>query len=239
MDFKNAIRATLNFLHLDLTKNLEYDRLTKSVMRKVIKSDSNCIDVGCHKGEILDIILSLAPEGKHYAFEPLPHLFENLKAKYSDRATVHPFALSNEAGRSTFQFIKNAPAYSGIKKRRYDIDNPEIEEITVQLKRLDDLIEDKIKIDFIKIDVEGAELGVLEGAKNILQNSKPAVVFEFGKGASDYYGTSPEKMFNLLVEEVGLQLHTLKGFINNREPLNVTDFSKHFEANTEYYFIAK
>jgi len=39
MDIKNIIRLGLNLLHIDLTKNLEYDRLTKSIMNKVLKAD--------------------------------------------------------------------------------------------------------------------------------------------------------------------------------------------------------
>jgi len=238
MDYKNLIRSSLNILHLDLTKNLEYDRLTKLIMKRTISSVSNCIDIGCHKGEILDIIIQQAPNGKHYGFEPLPYLFNNLKDKYKNKATILPYALANENGFSTFQYVKNAPAYSGIKKRKYDIDKPEIEEIKVELKKLDIVIPPDLKIDFIKIDVEGAELGVLQGAVQLLKRDKPIVVFEFGLGASDFYGTKPIDIFNLFTNEVGLKISLLKSFINNGNVLNLDEFEKHFNNNKEYYFIA-
>lgn len=69
---KDTIRKGLNALHLDLTKNLKYDRLTKEVIARSLKNNSNAIDAGCHKGEILDLILKHAPNGKHFAFEPIP-----------------------------------------------------------------------------------------------------------------------------------------------------------------------
>lgn len=238
MDYKNFIRTSLNLLHLDLTKNLEYDRLTKLIMKQTIGSDSNCIDIGCHKGEILDIILQQSPRGKHYGFEPLPFLYDRLINKYKNKATILPYALANENGFSTFQYVKNAPAYSGIKKRKYDIDKPEIEEIKVKLKKLDDIIPSDIKIDFIKIDVEGAELGVLQGAKQLLKNNKPLIVFEFGLGASDFYDTKPEDMFGLLTEEVGLKISLLKSFISKKASLNLDEFTQLFNNNKEYYFIA-
>ena len=238
MGFKNILRSTLNFLHLDLTKNLEYDRLTKVIMKRVIKPDSNCIDIGCHKGEILDIILQYSPNGKHYGFEPLPFLFNKLTEKYKNKATILPFALSDEDGFSTFQYVKNAPAYSGIKKRKYDIDKPEIDEIKVELKKLDEIIPSNIKVDFIKIDVEGAELGVLKGSKQLLKKYKPIVIFEFGLGASDYYGTKPVDMFNFLTKEIGLQISSLKSFLKNDKPLNSNEFEGLFNTNKEYYFIA-
>jgi FkbM family methyltransferase len=225
-------------MHLDLTKNLEYDRLTKLIMKRTISYDSNCLDIGCHKGEILDIILQQSPKGSHYGFEPLPYLFDKLLVRYKNKATILPYALANENGFSTFQHVKNAPAYSGIKKRKYDINKPEIEEIKVELKKLDEVIPPNLKIDFIKIDVEGAELGVLQGAVQLLKKHKPIVVFEFGLGASDFYGTKPIDMFNLLTKEVGLKISLLKSYINNGNVLNLEEFEKHFNNNKEYYFIA-
>ena len=237
MDIKNIIRLTLNLLHIDLTKNLEYDRLTKSIMNKVLKPDSNCIDVGCHKGEILDIILKKAPKGTHYGFEPIPYLYNNLKKKYNGKATILPYALAEKNGTSTFQLVKNAPAYSGIKKRKYNIDHPDIEEIKVELKVLDEVIPASTKIDFIKIDVEGAELGVLKGASKLIKRDKPYIIFEFGLGASDYYGTKPADIYNLM-HDAGLKLSTLKSFINNREALTPEQFNNLYNNNKEYYFIA-
>ena len=199
---KNTIREILIFLHLDLTKNLKYDRLTKKILKKHLKRDSNCIDVGCHKGEILDLMLCYAPDGKHYAFEPIPYLFNNLKTKYKNKKVeIFPYALSDNSGESTFQLVKNAPAYSGIKKRRYDISNPDIEEIKVTLKTLDEIIPADEQIHLIKIDVEGGEFGVLKGAKDLLKKNKPTIIFECWKGGSDYYGTTPNDLYDFISNE--------------------------------------
>ncbi len=238
MNYKNAIRSLLNLLHLDLTKNLEYDRLTKAIMKQEIRPSSNCIDIGCHKGEMLEILLRLAPKGQHYAFEPLPFMFEDLKKNFKNKAQFYSCALAAENDSSTFQYVKNAPAYSGIKKRRYDIENPEIEEIKVELKKLDDVISPDTKIDFVKIDVEGAELGVLQGGKELLKNNKPIVIFECGKGGSDYYGTQPKEVYTFLTEEIGLGVSSLKGFLKGKQTLSLTEFETAFESGTEYYFIA-
>ena len=239
MSIKNGLRSLLNFLHLDLTKNLEYDRLTKKIMKKVIKYNSNCIDIGCHKGEMLDVILKYSPKGKHYAFEPIPYLYENLKNEYSGKAEIYSYALSNKKGESSFQLVKNAPAYSGINKRKYDISNPQIEEINVELIPLDNVIPDDVKIDFIKIDVEGGEFDVLKGAKNLIKKNKPVIIFEFGLGASDYYGTNPVDMFNLITNEIGLSIYTMKDFLKNKNPMTPHEFEYLYMSNKEYYFIAK
>jgi len=235
---KDILRKILIFLHVDLTKNLQYDRLTKAIMKKTIQKTHNCIDIGCHKGEILDVILTCSPEGKHYAFEPIPYLFAELEKKYKHKASIFPYALSENGGFSTFQLVKNAPAYSGLKQRRYDISNPEIEEIEVEIKTLDELIPWDEEIHFIKIDVEGGEFGVLKGAKKLLTKNKPTILFECGKGASDYYGTDPLELYDFIADEVGLKIHTLKSYIKGNLPLTKIEFEKCFNTNAEYYFVA-
>ncbi len=187
----------------------------------------------------MSLILDGAPEGKHYAFEPIPYLFNELKNRYEDKAVIFPYALSDKSGETTFQFVKNAPAYSGIKRRRYDIANPEIEEIKVVLKTLDEIIPANEKIDLIKIDVEGAEFSVLKGAKNLLKANKPLIIFECGKGASDYYGTSPLDVYHFISKEIGLKIYTLQSFISNKQAITEAEFEDYYNTNKEYYFIAE
>lgn len=239
MKAKAIVRETLMFLHLDLTLNLKYDRLTKAIMKAYLKPDSNCIDVGCHKGEILEMMLKFAPKGKHFAFEPIPYLFDELKSKFEGKATLYQYALSDNKGdgKTTFNLVKNAPAYSGIKQRHYDIENPEIEVITVDLATMDELLGDQ-KIDFIKIDVEGGEFGVLKGAKNLLKSNMPTILFECGKGASDYYGTQPVDIYRYLTEEIGLRIFTLQAFIKGQKALSEDEFVQCFDTLKEYYYVA-
>jgi FkbM family methyltransferase len=239
MNLKAIIRNTLMFLRIDLSKNLQYDRLTHLILKKVIQKDSNCIDVGCHKGEILNDFIHLAPKGEHFAFEPIPYLFENLKSKFNNKAQLFSFALSNEKGESAFQIVKNAPAYSGLKNRRYsDIKNPEIEQIKVELNKLDDIISEEIKIDLIKIDVEGGEFDVVRGGIELIKRDKPTIIFECGVGSSDFYGVSAKDFYELITKEIGLKIYTLKSFANNKKPLNKKEFEYFFQTNKEYYFVA-
>jgi len=183
-------------------------------------------------------MLKYAPNGKHFAFEPIPYLFRELENNYKTNANLFPFALSNKEGESSFQLVKNAPAYSGIKKRRYDISNPEIEEIKVELKKLDDIVPQEDKISLIKIDVEGGEFDVLKGAIKILKRDKPIIIFECGKGASDFYGTNPKELYSFITSEIGMNIFTLQSFINKNKALNNDQFVEYFDNNKEYYFVA-
>ncbi len=237
MKIKHIIRTILNFLYLDITKNLEYDRLTKLIIKKTLHQNSVCIDIGCHKGEILDLMLQQSPQGGHYGFEPIPQLYKNLVEKYTPANNIFPYALADKCGKANFQFVKNDPAYSGLQKRKYAIDNPEIEEIEVEIYTLDSIVPENTKIDFIKIDVEGAELDVLKGAKRVLTENKPIVVFECGLGASDFYGTKPEEVFDFF-KETGLNISLLKSWLNHKKPLLLNEFCNFYNKNSEYYFIA-
>lgn len=238
MNIKDTLRKLLNFLHLDITKNLEYDRLTKVIMQQVINSNSNCIDVGCHKGEMLDEILKLAPQGKHIGFEPIPIFYNNLKDKYANKATIYNYALAAKEGIATFNYVTNDPAYSGLQKRSYDIKNPEIEIIDVQQKKLDNLIAETDHIHFIKIDVEGGEFDVLQGASKTISRCKPIIIFECGNGASNYYGTTADALYNFMCNDLGMQINTLKAYIKKNPALSATAFHNYFETASEYYYVA-
>jgi len=106
------------------------------------------------------------------------------------------------------------------------------------LRKLDEIIPSDIQIDFIKIDVEGGEFGVLKGGKALLTKNKPIIIFECGLGASEFYGTKPDDLFNYITKEIGLHISLLKSFIKNSKPLTLKEFEYFYNTNKEYYFIA-
>jgi len=208
-------------------------------MQKVLCKTSSAIDIGCHKGEILDEILRFAPDGKHFAFEPLPDLFDFLKLKYEGKQVfLSPVALFDKKGTTDFNHVVNAPAYSGIRKRNYDMPDVKINQLKVETDLLDNIIPENQRIDFIKIDVEGAEFAVLKGGIKTIQRNKPFIIFEFGLGAADFYGSNPTELFSFLSDSCGLCIATLKGFLNQEKCITLQRFSEHFINKTEYYFIA-
>lgn len=235
---KQLIRKVLNNLHLDLTRNLKYDRLTQAIMQLHLKPDSNCIDIGCHEGEMLEMMLRYAPNGQHYAFEPIPEMFQILKQKYGNLVRVYPYALSSESGMTTFHHVKNAPAYSGIIQRDYKTNSPDIDVIQVKMEKLDNILPLNHRIDFIKLDMEGAELHVLKGAIDAIIRNKPLILFEFGLGASNHYGTQPEDIWDILSNQCAMRIFTLEGYLNNQLPLTLEKLKECYLNNTEYYFVS-
>jgi FkbM family methyltransferase len=236
---KKIIRQVLVALNLPITRNLRYDILTKKVLQRELSASSNCVDVGAHKGEILDLLLTLAPKGQHTAFEPIPQLFKKLKENYKHGVTIYPYALSNRTGITHFNVVVDSPAYSGLQKREYKTANPQIESIEVEVHQLDDVLKSRnFRLDLIKIDVEGGELDVLRGAQQILSTDKPIIIFEFGKGASEYYGTMPHHMHELLAEH-GYEIWTIGDFWSKKKSLNSLSLKSVYENQSDYYFVAK
>lgn len=234
---KEKIKIVFQKIGLDITKNMKYDRLTSIILEMSLRKDSNCIDIGCHKGEILDKMLTFSVNGKHYGFEPIPYLYEDLEKKYDTNVSILPYALSDKTEKSNFKIVKNSLGYSGLKTRKYNVKNPIIKNIEVDVKTLDTILSKDYKIDFVKIDVEGAEYNVIKGGFNLLKKWKPKIVFEFGKGASDYYNTTPKMIFNLL-KDIGLNIFLLNKYINKQESLSLSQFETIYNNGSDYYFIA-
>ncbi|MDP8927074.1 MAG: FkbM family methyltransferase [Actinomycetota bacterium] len=217
-------------------RNVRYDSETAEVIDRVLGPDDNAIDVGAHTGQVLVRILARAPRGKHLAFEPLPWLAAELRDRYPD-VEVYELALSDHAGSETFHYVVSNPAYSGLRRRRFDRPHEEVILTEVKTERLDALVPDDRPIRFVKVDVEGAELQVFRGARRTITRNKPYIVFEHGLGGSDVYGTRPEDVYDLLVG-CGLHLNIMSRWLAGESPLTREQFIEQFDTNENYYFLA-
>jgi len=236
---KKTIKKLVKKIPIAFTKNQQYDRQTNKIIKQVCSSHTNCVDIGAHKGEVLDIMLKHAPMGEHYAFEPIPVMYNALKEKYASHSNCHisDVALSDAKGTSTFNFVISNPSYSGLVKRKYDRENEQDTLIEVKTELLDNILPAGYKVDLMKIDVEGGEYNVMKGAVNTIKKYKPVIIFEHGLGASDYYGSTPAQVYQLL-SDCGLQVSTLKNWLAKKTGLSLKEFENLYRTNTEYYFIA-
>lgn len=162
------------------------------------------IDVGAnHALHTIPLGNIVGSKGKVFAFEAIPEnvkLIKNLTEHLS--VTVFHSAVTNEntaeAKREIiFNHVINNDGYSGIKE------NPDISQIETIKKikcpttTLDRSIPENHTIKFIKIDVEGGEFHVLQGAKRILRKSKPIIAFENGRQQSaSLYEYTKEDFFS-------------------------------------------
>lgn len=233
---RKFLKRIASLFPIPLTTNELYDRLTFKVIKQVCRQDTVCIDVGANEGKILQMFISTCGEKLHYAFEPIPALYHQLKRKYGSAANIYNLAVGNTSGTSKFNYVITDPAYSGLKKRSYDRIEKE-ESIEVQVCTLDEIIPHNIPIRLIKLDIEGGEYDALQGAKAILVDSRPYLLFEFGKAGAEAYGVTPQMMFNYL-DFFAYRINTLSRFLQKKAPLTLSVFSKFFQTGSEYFFIA-
>lgn len=234
------LKRLVKKLPVALTRNQQYDLQTKQIIRKVCTAYSNTVDVGTHSGDILDVLLQQSPNGTHYGFEPLPQFYQSLRAKYHQQKNIvlYDLALSDVNGNSSFNHVTSNPSYSGIKKRSYDRANETDETIEVKTARLDDvLLQQNKKIDLMKIDVEGAELGVLKGAVQLIERDKPVIIFECGIGGTDVYETTPADLFVFFTER-SYAISLLKNYLKQDPALTQTAFEEQYYQRLNYYFVA-
>lgn len=165
-------------LSAESAKGRAYDRLTIEIARQALCGGGNSIDVGAHDGGILKQLIKLSGKGRHWAFEPIPSLAQQLQRKYPD-VSVEQVALADYDGWADFNYIPGAAAYSTLLPHvRPDVSQFGVKQLRVRVRRLDDCIPADVPIAFIKIDVEGGEPATLRGAVNTLKAHRPVVVFE-------------------------------------------------------------
>ncbi len=213
------------------------DYICYDIFKKIIKPNSNCIDIGCNTGQILKPLQQLAPQGQFFAFEPIPYLFHKLVKRFP-KVTMYDIALCNEEGKTTFTIVPERPTLSGLKPREgHDNKKYITQQIEVHTNTLDNIIPATTKIDFIKIDVEGAEFEVLKGAEKTIATNKPYVIFEFGGDSSNYYNIDAAQVFQYF-ETKNMKLNSLEHFLKQLQPFTEQEFVGQFTKGYNYYFIA-
>ena len=209
--------ARKTYMFVFQRENFRTDRLTTRVLKRALRQTSNCIDIGCYRGEILKHMVRLSPNGRIFAVEPCPYHYDFLVKKFP-KVKFFPVALDNESGFKTFHFDRNHPARSGLLTEKGSDD--QIEEIRVRVEKLDDLIPEDTTINFIKIDVEGAEYPVISGGRNLIKRNRPVIIFEHGAGASGMYGRTSGDLYDLICEDIGLRLSSMDSWLAGRAPFD-------------------
>jgi FkbM family methyltransferase len=207
--------------HPELAEIYAEPRRIEAAMRRLITLDANCIDVGCHIGSTLSLIVKLAPQGKHTAFEPLPQKAAWLRRKFPE-VDVRQMALSNVAGTVDFTENLDRPGFSGLRQSVGSRDR--VRHLAVACDRLDHVLHPDYRVDFLKLDVEGAEQLVLEGASAVLRRNRPAIVFESGPGGADQFGLTRHGLYSLLVDRFAYHVYFLKGFLEGKDPIDWETF---------------
>jgi FkbM family methyltransferase len=179
--------AKINLYRDSILSRLIWNKFEKDetdYMCKVLKKGDVFIDIGSNIG-LFSLIASkiVGDEGKVLCFEPSPLTFSRLKENVTinnfNNLDIRNLGLSDAIGELTFYVSNNGydawNSFSPSKDNKLELSiNVPVSTLDFELNEID-----KSKIKLVKIDVEGWEKFVLQGAKDFLTNFNPIVMVEF------------------------------------------------------------
>ncbi len=160
----------------------DYEAENFTFLKQQVKPGSKVLDIGAHVGFFANITAQMVgSSGKVYAFEPTPStnaMLHKMCAMNGNAGIITPVnkAVGKEDGTIVFYVsddkIDNTNSVLGYR------DAASHKPINIALTSVDNFVKEKglTKVDFIKIDVEGAEYDTIRGAEETLKKFRPACI---------------------------------------------------------------
>jgi FkbM family methyltransferase len=218
-------------------------------VRQSLRAGQVAVDIGCHKGAYTYWMRrGVGPSGAVYAFEPQPRQVAYLRKAFSamryDNVEVVPMAVSDKCGQLPLYTHSLSTHFASLEPRneergtrnekRLDCTDSLLSapcSLLVGVTTLDEFFTgDRKPPRFLKIDVEGHELSVLQGGRRTLESHHPTILVECEARHRPDGDIRP--VFNLL-ESLG---YTGSFFCRrNRRPLSEFDPTVHqrLDSNTD------
>ena len=209
--FGNKLFLSKKGLGLSVSHYGTYEELEAKIMEEKIETGNIVVDIGANIGlHTLNMARIVGNTGQVFAFEPDPSNFEilkkNVKINNYKNIILEQKAVGDKHGRTTL-YQSDHPG----KHRIFPQTEQAKSQVQVELTNLDNYFDSDMidKINFIKIDVEGMEFGVLKGMKNILKNNKKIkILFEFVPKDTIEAGFIPIELLDYLTSN-GFKLYCM------------------------------
>jgi len=211
-----------SFLYRRLTFLSLYEPGTVGLLKKLLKEGMTFIDLGAHRGYYTLLASKLVGEkGRVIAFEPAPENFALLRrnVKGMGNVTLVQKAVSSKSGVTKFFLSPD----DSITHSLYEVGD-DWQCIDVEVTSLDDFFKDKdLRIDFIKMDIEGAEMSALKGMANIIRKNENLGLFtEFVPWYFQPVDSPPESFLRRLAE-YGFKLYLIDDGKGTVEPVTIDE----------------
>ena len=223
-----------------IQQSYRYKRLILQIMRRTLRTDSNAVDIGSHRGLFLFPIIGHAPAGKHIAIEPIPFLANRLRERFPT-VEVRAAAVSDTSGTTKFFLDRRELGYSSlISWGGRSQDAQFIEEIEVPVLTLDEIVPEGRKIDLIKMDATGAHVKVLKGALGVIRRCRPVIIMYLRNPPGESPEQSAVSTWDILVEQGGMKISRVADWAAGRPELSRAHFlaSVGRHDGSEYCFVA-
>jgi FkbM family methyltransferase len=172
------------FMYLNLSEPLtlrrlfgQYEKEKRKILNRYLQTGMTFVDIGANLGDYSLIAARLVGQtGKVIAFEPDPSNYGWLKKTIEKNGLknveIRQEALSDRDGQATL-FLGETSGWHTLKQGQL---SSEKGEVLVRTKRLDSMMLERL--DIVKVDVEGAEFEVLQGAKEQIRKHKPVLFID-------------------------------------------------------------
>jgi FkbM family methyltransferase len=248
LDFKNFIEYNLCkfpcFYSL-LRKVTGAKDWEKKTFLDTVERNWTVIEIGANQGYFTKLFQKLVGKnGVVHAFEPIPATFQLLKesiSRFPKNCYLHNIGTGAENLDSVeFHLPVNDHGQATMSPHASDAwQDQDIQQVICKVVRLDDFepIKNLKRIDFIKLDAEGAELPSLQGAQSLLEQHKPILFFEGCKEWMSSFQYTPVD-FDQFLESSGYKHLQVVG--KKLDPIfSLEDFFMDKTQEESFNFIAK
>ncbi len=234
--FNNNIYMRVNkssYIDKQILYNKKYSKNINFHIFEKYRPDTIYIDVGANVGSTALPVAVKERNLEVHAFEPNPKIFEILNVNKlqnnCDNLFLHNYAVGLKEEKLQLFITQKEKANFGTSSLQNNNDIIDSKSIQVDVIKLDDFFEKKKKmISLLKIDVQGFEWQVIQGAKNIIIKEKPTIIFEH----DDQYLSEPTKVKKEL--EKFFEEHRYNVFeidVYDFRKLKMIDWKKNIKAN--------
>ena len=201
--------------------NNDYEKETFEFFKSEIKKGNTILDIGAHIGLYAAPLSSLTGElGKVYCFEPTPETFKVLSKTVKINKLTNVKCINAAVTETTGKINFNLTSLDGKGSNANSIVETERTKNSVEVHAysIDDFrLQNKLKIDVLKIDVEGAELNALKGAQKTFIEDRPLGILALHPESITKMGHSLEEIWDLM------QQYNLNVFYKNKD-ISKTEF---------------
>jgi FkbM family methyltransferase len=232
---------------LGISAGQAYEDLLQALISQLVVPGSIAVDGGANTGMHTPLMARrVAPSGHVFAFEPQLEVCRANRdgiasMRLTDYVTHFAAALGDAPGRATFFAAARTDAFSSFSHafvantlRQIQREEETINEITVDVVALDS-IPDLRRLDFLKLDLEGAEFLALRGAIKLLSSSDCFIYWEGGRGWSgELFGYTRDEFFEFF-DKIGYEPYTAFGKRLTREDWTDPQVGWYFYAHRADY----
>jgi FkbM family methyltransferase len=213
-----------------------YESFELALISRLARGAEVIFDIGANIGWYSLHIAQQEPQARVYAFEPVPTTHLRLLANIGRNAAgIRVTPVKDGISDAPGEFDMFVPATSGSPAASLNDLHPGegSRRVPCRFTTLDDFVDENgiERVDFLKCDVEGAELRVLKGGMRSLARFKPAIVIELLRKWSAVFGYHPNDVLDLFAS-LGYVCYGV-GENSLREIARVTDETR----ETNYVFL--